>query len=231
MHGTTEVPAFVSALLCDLVESDIPIRFGIEASRDQSEDINGLVQNAFSNADAYAAAPDMWDVPDGRSSKAVLNFLHQISEWRIQGADIGVFAFDFAPDSFPEDLDKGRHASMANSVDAATTDFDGAIVLVAGGYHTPIVRRTMEPVSGSMANLITSRPVVSLDMAHAGGSAYVTYSLGGSELITGELSLSPSNAGDFGDWSIEIEPFGVHYRGVFSVGAITASPPAFAAED
>ncbi|MEM6555919.1 MAG: hypothetical protein AAF642_08600 [Pseudomonadota bacterium] len=231
MHGTNEVPDFVGAILCDLVASGIPVRFGIEAARSQGDALDSLVQNEFSEAQAYAAAPAMWDSPDGRSSEAVLELFIDISSWRRTGADIGVFAFDFAPSTFPEDIEVGRHAVMASMVDAAAEDFDGAVLLVAGGYHTPIMRRTNEPMSGSMSNLITARPVASFDMRHRGGTAFVTYSMDGSETITGELTLSGIQGADMADWSISFEPLGVHYRGQFSVGAITASPPAFPAED
>ena len=108
----------------------------------------------------------------------------------------------------------------------------GAMILVAGGYHTPIVRRTMEPVSGTMSNMVTARPVVSFKMMHDGGAAYVTYSIGGSrETTTGELELSSINVEAMPKWTVKIEPFGVHYRGHYSVGTITPSPPARPAED
>ncbi|MEO1553133.1 MAG: hypothetical protein AAFR82_04305 [Pseudomonadota bacterium] len=230
MHGTNEAQKFVGEVLCDLIANETPVRIGFEAARTQSAALNALTEATFSDQQAYEAARQMWDSPDGRSSQAALSLLRRISDWRTSGAEIEVFAFDFAPSAFPSDLERGRHASMAAMVDEAATGFEGAILLVAGNYHTPIVRRTMEPVSGSMSNMITARPVVSLEMAHNGGGAFVTYSMNGGELTTGELTLSKNHAIDIEDWSVRIEPFGVHYRGTYSVGSITASPPAFATE-
>ena len=232
MHGTREVPLLIESILCDLVQNDIPVRYGIEAYRSQTSDLSELVQAPFSDEDAFEAAPGMWASHDGRSSEAVLSMLHQFSKWNSSGGDIDVFAFDADHTKFIEDVGRSRQATMAAMVDEAAQNFDGAMILVAGGYHTPIVRRTMEPVSGTMSNMVTARPVVSFKMMHDGGAAYVTYSMGGSrETTTGELELSSINVEEMPKWTMKIEPFGVHYRGHYSVGTITPSPPALPAED
>ena len=56
--------------------------------------------------------------------------------------------------------------------------------------------------------------------------------MGGSpKRTTGELELSSTNVEQMPKWTMKIEPFGVHYRGHYSAGTITPSPPALPAED
>ncbi|MEL6828173.1 MAG: hypothetical protein AAFN91_18145 [Pseudomonadota bacterium] len=230
MHGTNESQQLVQSILCELVARDVPIRFGVEAERDQSDSLNNLTKSDFTPQKAYAAAPKMWDSHDGRSSEAALRSLVQVSAWRTAGADLEVFAFDFAPSEYPIDLERSRHATMAAMVDQAAKDFEGAVILIAGGYHTPVTRLTMEPQSGSMADMLTVRPVVSLSMAHDGGEAFVTYSKNGSKVTTGILEVLENHQREYSSWTVNLSSHGVHYRGVYSTGFITASPPAFPTE-
>lgn len=113
MHGTSEVPVSIESILCDLVQNEISVRYGIEAYRSQSADLKELIQAPFSDEDAFEAAPGMWASHDGRSSEAVLAMLHQFSEWNASGADIDVYAFDADHTKFIEDLGRSRQATMA----------------------------------------------------------------------------------------------------------------------
>lgn len=121
VHGTEEVPRFSESLLCNLVRMDKPVKIGIEASRAQSDGLNALIRagSDFSDEEAYAAAPRMWQSHDGRSSVAMLNLLRRFAGWYEFGADIEVFAFDADPEEYDTDRNRSRHATMAAMVDEA----------------------------------------------------------------------------------------------------------------
>lgn len=184
MHGTNESPDAVSEFLCELVKQEMPIRFGIEAAHDQGEALNNALTWPIEKQTLTEAAPYMWSVPDGRNSEAVLRLLENIASWRERGADIEVFAFDstFTGD----DAGVSRSTVMAREVDFATRYYNGAVVVLTGGYHISLNSREHKNPRGSLANQVRERPVLAMDMAHEGGTAYVTVSFDGNEPVIGE---------------------------------------------
>lgn len=223
LHGTEESPKAVSGLVCELVRAGAPVRLGIEATHTQGDALDAALTWPISESDLRSAAPDMWSVPDGRGSAAILQLLENVALWRSKGSDIKVFAFD---STFKGD-DRGlsRSAVMAREVDAAAEGFDGAIVLLTGGYHIALNPPDRQNEGGSLASEVRARPVLTLDMVHRGGTAYVTVSFNGGEPVTGAANFkSHSRIGEANSFQrSDSDP----RKGYYFVGPITASPPAF----
>ncbi|MEO0550562.1 MAG: hypothetical protein AAFZ91_11635 [Pseudomonadota bacterium] len=227
MHGTIEGTAFVESLVCSVLAEGKPVRLGLEAVANHSDSLNTLTQNSFSRDAVYAAAPTMWDSHDGRSSEAEYKLLEQIADWRLAGHAVDLFAFDRP---YGRNIGLSRSEFMAKAVDEALADYDGTVLVYTGGAHSTLTREDLTPKRGSMANLVTERPVISLDMVYDAGEAYVQASVDGGDLMVGPLSLQGTNSYGLQPWSLSLEPLGVHYTGYYYVGPITASPPAFPAD-
>lgn len=222
MHGTNESPEAVRGLVCELVKSGLPVKLGVEANADQGAALNQVFSGEAGRDEIFAAAPKMWATPDGRSSEAVLGLLKEIAAWRNAGADIEIFAFDWG--SAQQDM--ARWKSMAANVDQAAAGFDGAMILYTGGYHTTLNPPAREGKGGSLASGVTTRPAFPVQMMYDGGEAYVTYSVSGSELTTGVLSLSERGYPPETVRTITLDPDDPR-QALYFTGPITASPPAF----
>lgn len=224
LHGTNESPDAVRGLLCELVNSRTPIKFGLEAAHNQGPAIDRALSWPIEDEYLISAAPEMWSVADGRSSVAVLNLLNDLAEWRAEGAEVAVFAFD----STFEGEDRGipRSTVMSREVDLATRGFEGAVVLLTGGGHIILNPPERLHEGGSLANEAKERPVLAMEMLHEGGKAFVTASFGGGETTVGALSFQ-KNHSETGDARIFQLSDDDPRMGWFFVGPITASPPAF----
>lgn len=115
---------------------------------------------------------------------------------------------------------------MAREVDGAAQGFGGAVVVLTGGGHITLNPPERQGQGGSLASEVHERPVLALDMAHEGGTAYVTVSFNGGEPITGESSFLKNHdqIGEPNSFQLsDVDP----RKGYYFVGPITASPPAF----
>ncbi|MDJ0919797.1 MAG: hypothetical protein QNI84_01610 [Henriciella sp.] len=228
LHGTNEIPDLVAGLVCQLSASGNSVKLGLEAADYQSKALNIVSQAPFTMDAVYSAAPEMWDVPDGRGSEAILSLLKSVAAWRSTDRDIEVFAFDHNDTDPRPGLT--RDETMALNIDDAATGFDGAVIVLSGNYHTRLKAISGLKVTQSMAGNLTARPVVSLDFRHEGGEAFVTISVNGGDPVTGPYEFSASSGERPAPGTFEMTPFGDDYVGLYNVGPITASPPAFPAD-
>lgn len=224
LHGTNESAGAIGGFLCELVGADIPVRFGIEAAHDEGQALDAALSWPLDKDAVLVAAPDMWSSPDGRSSEAVLRILSAVALWRSSGADISVFAFDSTFEG--PDTDLSRSSVMAREVDAAMVDFEGAVVLFTGSYHTRLGLLDQPNQVGSLASEVTGRPVLALEMKYNDGQAFVTVSFDGAEPVTGAVDFTGNAPEDAPIGSIELSKEDLR-RGQYYTGPITASPPAF----
>ena len=224
MHGTNESPAAVTGVLCEIINQQTPIKFGIEAFHDQSEALNEALAWPIDTEILKSAGPNMWRVPDGRSSEAIYRLLEQIALWKSLGAEIEVFAFDSTFQG--DDAALSRANVMSRQVDAAARDFDGAIIVLAGGYHISLNPIGSPYQGGSLASEVRERPVLAIDMAHDGGEAYVTATFYGGDKIIGASYFKPTNlvGGEPNTFVLSSDD---PRKGKYFVGTITPSPPAF----
>lgn len=229
LHGTNESPEAVRGFLCELISDDQPIRFGVEARYTQGERLNAALSYPLNKEAVYNAASFMWDSFDGRSSEAIYQLLESIALWKSQGAQISVFAFDFDSSS-QSDIDLGRSKSMAREVDKNVEGFSGAVVLLTGDFHIALDPVDGPKTGGTMASEVTSRPVVSLQMKHKGGEAFVTmWSSLTDETTTGAQKWGASSTPSSPERFFDLTPRKYH-SGIYYTGTISASPPAFPKE-
>lgn len=234
IHGTRESPAALFGFACQLAGEGVPVLIGLEAERTFGDELDAFLDHGDA-ARLYGTTAGMWDVHDGRSSDAILRLLHDLAGLRAAGFEVSVFAFDasYALDyrAQPDWGTVARDARMAEAVDHAARDFSGAILLLTGSFHArKQVFDYEETPFVPMATGITARPVLSLEMRHAGGSGWMIGEVDG-QPFKGALDLmnllpedAPVRTFVVGDQAASVDWDGAYYT-----GPITASLPAFPA--
>ena len=172
IHGTVQGIETAEALACAMLHDREPLLIGIEAASDRSMPLNYAVKARPNDRQLLLAAPNLWSSRDGRGSVSMFQFLNSISTWNHQGYDVSVFAFDVDASSFNES--RTRDEIMAQNIDRHVSSFKGGVLLITGNLHAAKAPLDMaEKTFVPMASLLTSRPTLSFDMKHQGGSAWV----------------------------------------------------------
>lgn len=255
LHGTREAPAFVAQLICAEAARSQRLLLAVEHSSSQ----NSTWQAAWAlpHAAFRETLPDLgWrGRDDGVASKAMLALVTGAHALKDQGAAIDIVAFNGARDDaqrarFADLPAQGPHeAAQAENIAeaAARKDYDRVIVLV-GNLHAEIAPLSIggpdfDPMAVRLRGYGT---VLSLGMRHAGGESWSCQLAPGTKLAPGQevtgdmITCAASRAGAEG--SSDRAPhvtFGNladpqlerRFHGTFWLGPITASPPAFAAEN
>ncbi|WP_147446562.1 ChaN family lipoprotein [Corallococcus sp. CA047B] len=225
IHGTQEAPAFAARLACHAASSGQPVRLALELPVAEQARLEAW----FAKTDATAQQltdSDFWrrEVQDGRSSEAMKQLLEQVRDWRHAGLPLQVVAFDAGG--------KERDATMAEQLRQARSEArqDTFIVLVGNLHARRDVGAPWNPSLEFMTHrLLVSEPgLVSLDVARTAGSAWVcrgmTADTCGQQALRGVGTAQP--VGVVLQKSVD-DPDG--YDGTWSVGAMSASPPALGA--
>lgn len=255
LHGTNEAPAFVQSLICAEAKRGQRLLLAVEHSSWQ----NAAWQEAWAlpHAAFRSTLPGLgWrGRDDGVASAAMLALVMDAHALKDEGASIDIVAFNGARDDtqrarFADLPAQGPHeAAQAENIAeaAAAKDYDRVIVLV-GNLHAEIAPLSIGgPDFDPMAmRLRAYGAVLSLGMRHAGGENWSCQLAPGTKLapeqeITDDMiRCAASRAGVEGSsdrqphitvGSLADPQLERRFDGTFWLGPITASPPAFPAEN
>jgi hypothetical protein len=223
IHGTEQAPAFVAQLACEAALRRMQVTVGLEFPVAEQPALESFLQSA-GDASARQAllAGEFWrreSFLDGRSSAAAVGMLEAL---RRLGPAVRVFAFDVG---VPAD-GGSRDVAMAARIRQEREAVPGGLFII----HTGNIHAWVQPGAPwddqfvPMAyELLGSHPnLLSLDMGHAGGTAWTCN--GPTAADCGERKLvgfSPADAE-----GIELFDQPGQFHGLYHVGTITASPPA-----
>jgi hypothetical protein len=223
IHGTEEIPRFVARLACDAAIWRKPIRVGLELPVAEQPALDAfLASDGGADARAALLTTDFWhrELQDGRSSDAMLELLESLRRLR---AAVSVFAFDVGkPEGFTSrDLAMAQRVRDERQVAAA----EEILIIHTGNVHARLQKGApwdaqFEPMTWDLHK--TFPDLVSLDVSHAGGTAWVC--TGATAADCGPRNLTGSGSVD-GD-GIELFAQPDNFHGRYQVGKITASPPA-----
>lgn len=158
VHGTEETPAFVGQLVCGLLKQGRPVIVALERNGAEQEALNRYLASAGQPVDQQALlSARAWATPkaqDGRSSRAMLQLIEQVRQWRRDGQRVGVLAMqqdshvlapmDGTPRLLMSETDMNRLSeindrSMADKVWSALAAHPGyTVVALAGNVHTAL---------------------------------------------------------------------------------------------
>jgi len=225
VHGTREAPAAAGDLVCLARAAGLEVVVGLEIPVSESESLESYLASDGGGAARRALlARPFWsrEYQDGRSSRAMLELLE-----RLRRADPlpRVVAID------DPDEPAGRDAAMAAALSRAAGELPGGLVVaLTGNLHNRLEVGTawdpaLRPAGRRLAETHPSR-VVSVELGHAGGTAWVC--TGSTAADCGVLSLPLRPRRDSGRVVLApAEAEGVDARrGELFLGAVTASPPA-----
>lgn len=250
-HGTSEAPSLVARVVCAEALAGQRILLAVEHSASQ----NRAWQAAWAlpHEEFRAALPDFgWrGRNDGVASEAMLALVLNAHALKDRGAAIDIVAFNGARDDeqrarFVDLPSQGPHeAAQAENIAeaAALKDYDRVIVLV-GSLHAATAPISIDgPVFEPMAMRLRSYgAVLTLDMQHAGGASWSCQLAPDAKIVPGEpvtdkdiiCAGHPQGADVRLDKPIFIavgefpnERLRAFYDGIYWVGTISASPPAY----
>ncbi len=222
IHGTQEAPVFAARLACHAAAAGQPVRLALELPVEEQARLDAFVSGEAEGPLDSA----FWrrEVQDGRSSEAMRQLLERVREWRHAGLPIRVVAFDAGG----KDRDDTMAAQLREARSQARAD---TFIVLVGNLHA---RRDVgapwdEKLQFMTHRLLEAEPgLVSLDLASAGGSAWICRGMTAD--TCGQQSLRARGEAQAPGITLQKkaeDPDG--YDGTYSVGALTASPPAFGA--
>lgn len=174
IHGTTEMPAAFTDLLCAAVAKQLKVIVALEHPVSEQAQID-----EFLSSDGDASAREKltsvpiwhWKTADGRTSEAYLSLIERLRSFKRAGKISGVVAFQpSAKPLSPAEYER----EMSRIVEGASSSPDVLVIALVGNVHA----RTTEwsKADGEhympMAGLLPRQQTVTLDMSGGGGTAW-----------------------------------------------------------
>lgn len=220
LHGTEELPHTVARTVCAAAIGGKAVWLALEIPRNEQEHLESFLATGD---EAALLASHFWrrDYQDGRSSQAMLELLREVRRMRGDGLAVRILAFDVP---FPAGTrGRERDAEMAALVAEARARTPAEpMVLLVGNIHA--TRRLKIPRSMVWHLMKRGVPLKTLNMAAREGSAWTCGATCG---------VNPYRGPDLGPEPHVLEaPHATKegFDGLWYVGSITASPPAWRAE-
>jgi hypothetical protein len=226
LHGTQEAPRFVGDVACHAVERRVPVTIALELPLDVANHITTYVAGADEAERARALAAiftSTWQ--DGRRSQAIAELLDTARALRQRDFDVRVIPFSADSAASGQLRDRG----MADALAEAFADSSRMLIMLAGNLHVRLrsgtaITRDYEPAGFLLRRRYPTRTVVSLDMAHDAGSAWLCPSADPKDCgVRPVRARSPA-----APWSVQLSDSvsATGYHGRFAVGEPHASLPA-----
>ncbi|GIL41082.1 hypothetical protein TMPK1_33190 [Rhodospirillales bacterium TMPK1] len=232
LHGTIEGPAFVARVLCSLAQRGERLQLGLEQwAGSEDAPLKTYIRSKGTKQDRAALfATPSWSreaaVHDGNASIGVFDLVESVRRLREAGAPIEIFAFNNSHDlegSTRLEQATAHERRMAENVENAIAANPGATtVLMVGGAHArriPLRDGAQPPM---LTYLLRFEPV-SLRMAWDAGAAWLLTSTSGPRPQPTWRCDPPGRKAEPIELGFEPE---AAFDGCYTVGAVTAAPPA-----
>ena len=225
-HGTVESPEFAFDLVCHAANAGLAVRFGIEISNSEQSRFNAFLDSsghAASRQTLIEGAPWQADRQYGVTSEGMYDLLDGLRQLRGDGHDVEVVLFNKSAGS-----GQARDRRMAEHLaTTAEESREGIVIVLTGNVHSRVTTGTRwdadyEPMGYLLTQTIAPDRVVSLDVAHNGGTAWLCVAGDDSCGSRGLRGRGPESDGV--SWNDSPDATGHH--GWYQVGSITVSPPA-----
>ncbi len=177
VHGTNEIPEFVSGLLCSLLLQGKSVILGIEHTSADQAALNRFMVSEGTSADRDALLTgERWQSPfqDGRASQAMFAMLESARRLRSAGQRVGALAFDISGDlvvpmseadraqlSTQDNslFSRSRDRTMADNLErAAILNRNYVVLALVGNLHASTIKGTSrDPEYRPMAQILEER--------------------------------------------------------------------------
>lgn len=225
LHGTKESPAFAASVVCNAVAADLDVIVGLELSGSAQPDVDAYLGSTGAGSDRQRLLNHpLWqrDYQDGRTSRAMFKLIDDVRQLGRKGSPVKIVMFDASGGRGGQQRDRDMAAKLMQSMEAAPRAIH---VVLTGNLHSrvfPGVPRNSEyePMGYILTKALASGRVVSLDVAYAGGTAWVC------NPDCGISELGSRKEGPPGAIEMEEKTRPAGHAGWYFVGSIAASPPA-----
>jgi hypothetical protein len=229
IHGTVESPAFVANAACLALRAGHPVTVVLEVPREEQARVDAFLASAGTEPDRAALldSPFWTDAyQDGRRSQAMLALLDELRKLRQGGRPIRAQLIDRQDigASTSQERDRWMAEGMAQAFDENP---GGIVITLTGDVHSRITRGTpwvadFEPAAFLLATMKPELRLTALDISAPDGTAWTC--------STNEVSSCQERKlrgkGD-GRSGVVLHPQVTNgHHGIFSLGSLTASPPA-----
>lgn len=225
IHGTMESPAFALEVACHAMELDLAVIVGLELATAEQARVDIFLDSAGTEQDRVAllaGPPWQSSYQDGRASRAMLDLIDGLRQLRRQGRQVGVALFDAPVSGGGQRRDGEMARQLATVIGGSPASL---MIVLTGNVHSRIIAGmprspSYEPMGYLLGRATSFDNLVALNVAHAGGSAWICAPACGVQELSGRHGDSA--------WRIEIaeatRPAG--HSGWYHVGRVTASLPA-----
>ncbi len=180
IHGTVESPAFVAALACQTLRAGKSVTVGFELEESEEARFSAyLASDGSAAARAALLAGRPWQATGqgqyGATSEAMLALLESLRLLRRQGRPVSFALFNRTDRSSSQDRDRKMARTLGALVERSPADL---FLALTGNIHSRLAPGTpwdpdYEPMGFLLRRDNPGLRVVSLDVSHAGGSAWL----------------------------------------------------------
>jgi len=225
LHGTVESPAFAGDVACHAAGTELDVVVALELSPTAKNDFETFLESPGEPSDrSDLLSGSLWQqsYQDGRTSRAMADLLDGLARLCREGHSVHVALFDAQPAGGGQARERAMAANLASSIEASP---EAMHIVLTGNLHSRIAKGSRrspdyEPMGYLLSRTLGVKRLTSLNVSHAGGSAWICAPDCGVAQLVGH--------GSEPRWAIEIDeatrPAGHH--GWYGVGTLAASPPA-----
>ena len=225
IHGTQEAPRLVGEIACAALRLGHAVIVGVEMPRNLQPALEAyLASDGGREAMIELLDDEFWkrDYQDGRASQAMFELIEATRLLRADEQPVAMVAFDI------DRREQDRDRSMALELSRVAADSrDHRLIALTGNLHARRARNrapgARQPMGFHFGMATPGREIVSLNLTHSGGTAWIC--TGGSAADCGVRRLGGSEA----PTGLELSTGGrdENFSGRWHLGPITASPPAW----
>ncbi len=229
MHGTVESPAFVGRATCLALADGRSVTVGLEIPIEENARIRAFLASSGSASDRDALLGGaFWQAPfqDGRRSRAMLALLEDLRRTLRAGSPVHLLLLDSTAFRGGSARDRAMAGRLRDAIAGAPHDL---FLVLTGNIHTRLRQGvpwdpSYEPMGFVLTHLAPRLAIAALDVVYTGGSAWICESPQPASCGAKTLKGRP----DAGSIGVTLAPTvsAEGYSGSYSVGALTASPPA-----
>jgi len=224
LHGTQEVPSFVSGLSCDLLNAGRKLVLSMELPAHIQADLDQYLQSDGGElARKRLVASEFGNPIDGRSSQAYLALIEDVRQLKAAGASIGIAATDVGlkDEEGIKDADWSqnlRDRIMATKIIAvARANPESVVVSLSGYVHASqakgsYVNAGFEPMGYVVAQQV---PAYSIGFTHGGGTAWGCFGKSPAEMRCEAQAVAGGE-----------KQAGTGFNSILHLKGLTVSPPA-----
>ncbi len=222
LHGTVEVPQFLTDTVCLALQAGHEVTVGLEIPSAEEAAIAAYLKSEGSAKDrALLLDSTFWQRPpkDGRTSKAMFALIEQLRRLKHAGRPVKITLLDL---SGAEQRDRAMANHLKRSIEASPTDF---FVALTGNLHNRMTRgavwdESWEPMGYLVAADLPTHKLISLDLSFTEGTAWFCANDCGEHKIRGQGDGEARRIVLFDTLNTN------GHHGLYHVGRVTASPPA-----